>query len=165
MSFAGALFALTAAQAVSQISQGYAQKAESNYNASVFDAKADLIGAQQEIDNARYQRAGGQYMGRAVSVAAKQGVGLQGSVLAVMRRAQTQIMIDQSISNFNYEQDKRYAKASAESLRREGKAQVNRGYTNAFSTLLSGASDYALYNYKPKNTSFDYSTKLPRGRE
>jgi len=160
MSFGGALFAMTAVQAVGQISQGYAQKAESNYNATLYEGKANLIDVQKEIESGQYDRLKGQYMSKSVAGVAGSGIGLQGSALAVMLDAQTQINIDQAISNFNLDQEKNYATAQAATERRAGKAAVRSGYTNAFSSLMSGASNYALYKTPVKNTTFDYSTKI-----
>lgn len=161
MGFGGALFAVSAATAVSQISQGYAQKSENDYNATLLEGKAKIIGAQKEIESGRYDRLKGQYLSKGVSTVAGQGRGLNGSALAVMLNAQTQINIDQAISNFNYDQEKNYTNAQADQQRRAGKAAVNSGYANAFSTLLQGTTNYAMYKMPTKSTTFDYSTKQP----
>src|SRR5689334_18486080 len=106
MGVSGAMFALAAAQAVSQISQGYAQKAEAKYNATLLEGKANMIGAQEEIDSGRYDRMKGQYMSKSIANTAGAGIMPNGSALAVMLDTQTQINIDQAISKFNYEQDR-----------------------------------------------------------
>lgn len=161
MSLAGGIFALTAVQAVSQIGQGYAQKSESNFNASLLEGKAGLIDVQKDIENSQYDRLKGQYMSKSVANIAKAGVGLQGSSLAVMLNAQTQISLDQTISGFNYDQQKNYTMAEASAQRRAGTAAVRSGYSNAFSSLLTGASNYAMYKV-PRNTTFDSNTVVPR---
>ncbi len=67
MGFAGAIFAVTAAQAVSQISQGYAMNSEAKanasmvedtgrFNASMLEGKAGLIDIQSDIEQGQYTR-------------------------------------------------------------------------------------------------------------
>jgi hypothetical protein len=73
-----------------------------------------------------------------------------------MLDAQTQINIDQSIAKFNKEQEKSYTQSQADAYRRQGKQSVSSGYSNAFSTILSGASNYAMYKYG--KTAFDTSS-------
>ena len=152
MGFSGALLAMSAVQGISQIGQGYAEKAEAKFNATLLEGKAKLIDEQSNIEQGQYQRLKGQYMSKSVANVAKAGIGLQGSALAVMLDAQTQINIDQAISKFNFEQEKNYTKAQASQQRRAGKQAVYSGYSNAFSSALTGVSNYALYNspYKSK---------------
>lgn len=153
MGFGGALLAMTAVQGVSQISQGYAQNAEAKFNATLLNNKADQIDVQKDIEFGQYQRLKGQYMSKSVSNAAKSGIALQGSALAVMLDAQTQISIDQAIGQFNLEQEKNYTKAQADAQKRAGRQAVYSGYSNAFSTMLQGTSNYAMYKYR--DTTFD----------
>jgi len=159
MAFSGLLLAMSAVQAVSQIGQGYAQKAESEYNATLVEGKANLIDVQKDIEYGQYQRLKGQQMSTSMANIAKAGIMPQGSAMAVILNAQTQINIDQAIGQFNLEQQKRYTLAEAEALKRKGKQQAYSGYSSAFSTMLSGASDYAMYN---KKTSFDLSAGAKR---
>ena len=159
MGFSGALFAMSGAQAVSQIAQGYSQKAEANYNATLLEGKAQQIELARDIENAQYDRLKGKYMSKAVSNIAASGIGMQGSAVAVMIDTQAQISIDQAIANFGHTQEKNYTIAEANAQRRAGKAAVRSGYTNAFSTLLTGASNYAMYKTPmKKDTTFDVST-------
>lgn len=160
MSLGGVLFAMSAVQAVSQISQGYAQKAESEYNATLLEGKADLIGVQKEIDSGRYDRLKGQYLSESIANTAASGIMPQGSALAVMLDAQTQIHIDQAISRFNYDTEQNYTRAEADTQRRAGKSAVRGGYTSAFSSMLNGAASYAMYKHKA--TSFDSNTSTPK---
>ena len=154
MSFGGILLAMSAVQAVSQIGQGYAQKEEANFNATLMEGKANLIGVQQDVEYGQYQRLKGQYMAKSMANIAGSGIKPTGSAMAVMLDAQTQINIDQAIGQFNFEQEKAYTRAGADATRRQGRQAVYSGYSNAFSTMLSGASNYAMYN---KKTSFDLS--------
>lgn len=180
MSLGGAIFAVTAAQAVSQISQGYAVNAESKtnasmvedtgrYNASVLEGKANLIDIQSEIEQGRYTRLKGQFLSKSMANVAKQGIAPQGSAAAVMVNAQTQINIDQAIAKFNSTNERNYtisaaneerrrASVQADALRRSGSAAIRSGYTGALSSLMQGGTNYLMYKM-PKTTSFDFSTK------
>lgn len=182
MGFAGALFAVSAAQAVTQIGQGYAQNAEAKanasmiedtgrYNASVLEGKANLIDIQSDIEQGQYTRLKGQYASKSIANIAKQGIMLQGSAMAVMVNAQTQIGIDQAIAKFNSTNDKNYTIAAAneatrsaglqaDALRRSGRSSVRSGYTGALSSLMQGGVNYLAYKM-PRSTTFDYSTKVP----
>lgn len=156
MGLGGVLFATAAAQAVTSISQGYAQKSENNYNATLLEGKANLIDEQGQIQSGQYDRLKGETLSTSMATVAKQGIAPQGSALAVMLNAQTQINIDQSIAAFNNQQDKNQTMAEAAAQRRAGSAAVNSGYSGAFSALLNGASTYATYKLPMNNSSFDY---------
>ncbi len=182
MGFGGAMFAVAGAQAVSQIAQGYAGNSEAKanasmvedtgrYNASVLQGKASLIDIQSSIEQGQYTRLKGQYLSKSTASIAKQGITPEGSAMAVMLDAQTQINIDQSIAKFNSDTSKNYtiaeandairtSKLQADSLRRQGSASVRSGYAGAFSSMLQGGSNYLMYKL-PKSTTFDYSTTTP----
>jgi hypothetical protein len=145
MSFGAALFAMSAVQAVSQVSQGYAQKAEAKLNATILEGKAGMIDVQKDIENNQYNRLKGQVAGKSMATVAKAGIMPQGSAMAVMADAQTQINIDQAIGQFNLEQQKRYTLAEADALKRQGKQAVYSGFSSAFSTMLSGGAAFAQY--------------------
>lgn len=153
MSFGGAMLALSAVSAVSQISQGYAQKAEANYNASLFENKAKLIDVEKNIEYGQYQAFKGKSLSQSISNIAGAGIAPQGSAMAVILETQRQINIDQAIGQFNYEMDKYYTLEEANQARRSGKSAVSAGYSNAFSTLLRGASSYASYRGIGQRTS------------
>lgn len=145
MGFGGALLALSAVQAVGQIGQGYAQKAEANANAELFRGKANLIDQQSQIESGQYDRKKSQVLSTSMANLGKAGIMPQGSPMAVMIDTQTQIQIDQAISKFNYAQEKQYANAQADQLKRQGRQAVYTGYSNAFSTALQGTSNYMMY--------------------
>jgi hypothetical protein len=145
MGFSAALLALTAVSAVSQIGKGYAQKAEANFNATLVEGKANLIDVQKDIENAQYNRLKGKVMGQSFAAMGASGVMPVGSPMAVLLDTETQINIDQAIGQLNLEQQKRYTQAEADSIRRQGKQAVYSGYSGAFSTMLKGAGEYAMY--------------------
>lgn len=145
MSFGGALLAMSAVQGISQIGQGYAQKAEAKYNAAVKEGEASMIGVQQEIEYGQYQRLKGKTMATTTANIAKAGIMPSGSAMAVMLDTLTQIGIDQAYGKFNLEQKKIYVKAEADTYRRQGKQAVYNGYSNAFVTGLNAAAQYKMY--------------------
>lgn len=145
MGFAGVMLAMSAVQGISQIGQGYAQKAENNLNATLLEGKANLIDVQKGIESGQYERLKGQTQATSMNRLAGSGLMPSGSPMAVMIDTQTQIGIDQAIGQFNLENEKRYTKAEADAQRRAGKRAVSAGYTNAFSSMLSGATDYYMY--------------------
>ena len=145
MSFGGLILAMTAVQAISQIGQGKVAKAEANYNATLVEGEANMIGAQQEIEYGQYERLKGRTLSQSVNAVAGQGVGLGGSAMAVMLKTQKEIGIDQAIGQFNLEQQKQYKLNEAGQIRRYGAQAARTGYTNAFSTLLTGVSNYGMY--------------------
>lgn len=153
MGFGAALLALGAVKAVSQIGQGYAQKAEANYNATVLEGQADLIDVQKDIEFGQYQRKKGSQASTAAANIGASGIAFQGSAMAALISSQTQITIDQNIGQFNLEQDKNYKLAEAAAARRGGKAAVKSGFTNAFTTMLSAGAAYGKYKGGGKLTT------------
>ena len=68
-----------------------------------------------------------------------------------MVATQTQIEIDQAITEFGYTMEANYTTAEADKVRRGGDAQrlkatmaVGSGYSNAFSQMLAAGSNYAM---------------------
>lgn len=148
--FTTTMLALSAVQAVSQVSQGYAQKAEANANAALLRGKAGLIDIQKDIENGQYQRLKWQTLSSSMASVAGAGLMASGSAMAVMIDTQTQIGIDQAIGQFNFEQQKQYTLAEAEAMKRQGKAAVSAGWTNAFSTALQAGYSASTRLGQPK---------------
>lgn len=153
MSAGAALFTLTAFNAVSQISQGYVNQAEAKANASMIEGQAGLIDIQRDIEQGQYQRMKGRALSTSMASTAAMGVMPSGSAMAVMVDTQKQIEIDQAISRFNYNSERNLKMSEADAYRRKGKQAVYAGYTNAFSSMLSGASNYAMYSGMGKPTN------------
>lgn len=170
MGLGGVLLALSAVQAVSQIGAGYAEKAEADANASAItsyaEGQANLIDIQKGIENKQYFKAKGIALSKGMAKTAGMGIMPQGSILAVMLDTQKEMSLDQAIGQYNFDQEKRYVKMEAdfkaENLRMAGKNAVRAGWSNAFSTVLKGVSNYAMTKVMtPKNTTFDVSVKTP----
>lgn len=145
MGFSAVLLALTAVQAISQVSEGYALRDESELNATIIEGKAGLIDIQKGIEYGQYQRAKGLSLSEGMARTGGAGIKPTGSAMAVMLDTQRQMSLDQAVGQFNFEQEKRYTRAEAGAVRRGGARAVRAGYSNAFSTMLSGASKYAMY--------------------
>lgn len=160
MSMGGAMFAVSAAQAVNQISAGYAQKAENNANASIIESNAGLLDTASEVEQGRYVRQGGQYESQATAIIGKQGIMPEGSAMAAMVSAEKNIRIDAAIAKFNVKTQQNAMYTQAAQQRNAGKAAVRSGYAQGFSSLLSGASKFGLYSMK-QGSGFDSSTLLP----
>lgn len=141
----GMTFALTAVQAVSSIGKGYAQQAEAGYNASLLEGKAGLIDVQKGIEKRQYERLKRRTLSKSMANLAASGLRPTGSPMAVMMDTLTQINLDQAIGQFNFEQQKRYTQAEADTFKRKGKMAVRAGYGNALSSLMQGAATYAEY--------------------
>lgn len=163
MGFGGVLLAMSAIQGISQIGQGYAQREESKLNATLLEGKAGMIDVQKGIENTQYERLKARTAGQTVANIAASGVTMSGSPMAVYLDTMTQINIDQAIGQFNLEQQKRYTKSEADAYRRQGKSQVSAGYTNAFSTMLQGASSYAMYKGYGAKSTFDTTAGAKAG--
>lgn len=155
MGVGGALFALSAVQGISQITQGYAQKAEAKFNATLYEGKANMISAEEDIQQGQYTRLKSQAMSKSMVAAAGAGIMPGGSAAAVMAETQKQIGIDQAIDKFNLENEKNYTKAEADAYRRQGKQAVWSGYSNAFATMLSAGANYAMYQGYMNKSTFD----------
>lgn len=145
-----ALLALTAVQAINQIGQGHAEEAEANFNAVVTEGKAGLIDVEKDIESNQYFRAKGRALSTSLADVAAAGLKPTGSVLAVMLDTQKQMSLDQAIGQFNLEQEKRFTLAEAEAFRRGGAVAKRTGYSRAFSSVLRGASQYAMFKIKTK---------------
>lgn len=160
MGFSAALLALTAVNAISQINQGYAQEAEANLNATIIEGKAGLIDVQKGIENEQYNRAKHRALSTGMARTAGAGIKPTGSAMAVMLDVQKQISLDQAIGQFEYDQEKRFTYAEADAQRRKGAMAVREGYSGAFSTMLRGGSNYAMYRWGTgRNTTFDSVNK------
>lgn len=126
----------------SSISQGYVQKAEADYNASISEGKAKVIDIQKNIEFGQYQRLKGQTMATSKAAVAGAGLEFSGSPIAVIIDAQRQITVDQAIGQFNYERDKGFALADSDKFKKRGKQAVFSGYSNALSTMMKGGTTY-----------------------
>ena len=171
MGFGAALLALSAVNAISQVSQGYAQDREAELNATIIEGKAGLIDIQKGIEHGQYERQKGQALSTSMARTGAAGIKPSGSSMAVMLDTQRQMSLDQAVGQFNFDQEKRYVRSEADAVRRSGKTAIKTGWSNAFSTMLSGAAQYGMYKGgtklthqgTPKDTTFDSVYKPMRG--
>ena len=132
------MLAAFAAMAGQQIASGIAQSRESEYNAKLYQQQAKVLDIQSGLETYQYNRAIRQASGKTVAAVAKSGLRLEGSPMAVLVDTMTQMELDKSIMQYNYKVEKGYAMAGSEQYKRQAKAQMIGGFTNAFSTMLQG---------------------------
>lgn len=137
MSFAPAL-AMTAVSAASQYSQGRAAASESEYNAQLYEKKAEQIDVQKRIEASQYDRAIRKTASTTMAAAGKANIGPGGSTAAVLVDTLTQMEYDKAIGQYNLEVDKRFTMSTADAYKRQAKYQKKAAFTNAFSTVLMG---------------------------
>jgi hypothetical protein len=140
-----ALVGLTAMSATSQYMTGQVQQAEAEYNARIAEEEAKMVDLQADIDYGRYQRLKGKTMAQSKAAVAGMGIEFTGSPISVIVAAQKQIGIDQIVSQFDFTTKRNALATQAAQERRRGKMAAYAGMTNAFSTMLSGASQVAMY--------------------
>ena len=148
MGFSGALLAMSAVQGIAQIGQGNAQAATDNYNAQIASNQASAIQTQGQIEQGQITRKGGKMASTTTAVAGAAGLQLTGSVAAVELSNQTQIETDKAIAQYNTSMGVNSATDRAQMLRQQASADKSSGYTNAFSSILKGVSQYGMYNSK-----------------
>ena len=148
MGFSGALLAMSAVQGITSIGQGYAQSAEDKYNAQIATNQATAIQTQGQIQQGQLTRQGGKMMSTASAVAGAAGLEPTGSVAAVEVSNQTQIETDKAIAAYNTSMGVYSATDRAKALRQQASQSVESGFTNAFSDVLTGVSNFARYNTK-----------------
>lgn len=148
MGFSGALLALSAVKGIASIGSGYAQSGEDNYNASLATQQAQLINLQGNIEQGQYARKGGELLSTQTADTAANGLEPTGSAAAVMLNAQTQIHTDAAIAAFNNQMGQNRANSEASLLKQKGRNAIASGYSSAFSDMLTGATQYGMYNSK-----------------
>lgn len=151
MGFSAALLTISAAQGISAIGQGYAQSAQAKYNASLATNQAGLLKVQGDITQGQYTRQAGETLSKSTAIAGAAGIEPTGSAAAVMLDAQTQIHTDAAIAAFNNTMGINNANDKATMLKQQAQQDVYSGYSSAFSDVLSGATQAALYNKKSFN--------------
>lgn len=141
-----------------QIAQGYSQAKEINrqgeYNAQVYEQQAGMIGEQARLEGLQYDRARARTASVGIVRTAGAGLLMSGSPAAVMVDTETQMLLDKSIGQYNFEVQKRYALSGANYYRTTAREQANASifgrYSNAFSTALNTGFSAGLMNMPVK---------------
>lgn len=139
-------------QATSQIlggqSKAKAIKREGEYNAQVYEQQAEMVVQKKKILEYQFNRQAGAMRGSMVAQTAGKGLALSGSPLAILIDNETQMQLDKNISDYNLDIERNYALSGANYYREsaDSKARLAKytGYSNAFSTILSGGAELAL---------------------
>ena len=98
MGYSTALFAMSAVQAVNQIGEGIVQKAQYDAAATIAETEGEMVQYQGDVLQGQMRRERGTVLAESTAIAAKQGVGLQGSTMAVIVGTQRQMLIDAAIA-------------------------------------------------------------------
>ncbi len=141
MGFSGALLALSTVKGITSITQGIVQSKEDKYNASLASDQAQLIGVEGQIEQGQYARKAAQMLSTQTADVGAKGIEPTGSAAAVMLDAQTQIHTDAAIAQFNTQMGINQANSKANLLKQQSKNSMFSGYANAFSDLLTGATE------------------------
>ena len=178
MGFASAaLLTLGAMQVGTSIASGYAQRKEAKYNAAlleqsagVFDVQTVLVEREKQLEVYQANRQIGQVMGTTRARTAGAGITMSGSPMAIMLDTYKQMEIDKRIEQsnldlqkYNIAVEKSRTLSQAQAYRRQGKAALFRGYTNAFTSALQTGVNYGLYSgaVKPTKTYMVNDTAYP----
>ena len=131
-------------KASTELNKGTLEKAEAEYNARLYDIKAENIEVQKGIEFKQYEGLKRRYAGEITAGAAKSGLAFTGSPVAMLSSTLANIEMDKQIGQYNLEVEKRYTQSEAENLRMSGRLAEQRSRVNAFSTMLSGGFDYGM---------------------
>ena len=153
MGFSGALLALSAVKGITSIGQGIATSAEDKYNSTLSTLQAQQTQVQGNIQQGQLTTQGGEMAAKSTAVAGAAGLDPTGSVAAVMVNNQTQIETDKAISQYNTTMGINSATDRAKMLKQQASNDMFSGVSSAFSDLLTGVSQYGMYNKKSLNLS------------
>jgi len=144
-----AMVGLGVSQAATSIASGYAASTEAKYNAKIKEQQASMI--QAGADMAAYQadRAMGKVAGTTRARVAKSGLTMSGSPMAVLLDTQTQMELDKSIEQYNYQMQKNFATSQAEAYKREGKRALFGGYAGAFQQMMMTGLNVGMMRMNP----------------
>lgn len=142
----GAFSAMSSAKGGRQQAKSFADQAE--YNAQIYDMQGAMIQEKKKIQDYQNSRQIGRMRSSIISKTAGKGFTFSGTPLAVMADNESQMLFDQAISDYNLSVERNYASSAASNLRYGGASQARlaktQGLTNAFSTVLNTATNFAL---------------------
>lgn len=162
-----AMFALAAFEAVNSIMAGRAMTKQAELNARIFEQQAGFsevlakLGGEKsdiarDIDLSRQRRMKSRMASTLMVNVAGSGLEFSGSPVAVLLDNLTQYGIDEEITKYNYAMQKTSAQygrkiegigyqSKASQVMYEGRLAKTTAYSTAFSSMLKGATRYALY--------------------
>ena len=149
-SMGAASFVSSLASAFMTIQQAKTAQAIGNYNAGIIENQLPWIDMQLDIAKEQYARKKNKLISSGTAQLGASGLKFSGSPLAYMLDAVTQIEIDEAITTANLEMNKVTVKAQAGQARVGGQRAMSAGRMNAYSEILKGTSDAALYKYGTK---------------
>lgn len=169
---------LGAASAVSQVMGGIQAKGEANtnatairaesaYNAGVYEQQAQMVEEQKKLKLMQDERLIRFAQGKHVALTTAKGLELSGSPLAILNDTMTQMELDKAIGQYNLDVEKYALKSQADSVirrgntlaeqyRRSGSTAMTAGIVGGLTTLMQTGFQVSAANYAPKaavNTS------------
>lgn len=139
------MLALSALQGISAIGKGYAQSAETKYNASLYGLQAQSLQVQGDITQGQFVRKGGELAASQTAGAAAKGLMPTGSYAAAMLDTQTQVETDMAIARYNTQMGINQANQKQKMLKQQAAQEVSSGYSTGFSDMLKGFEQYGMY--------------------
>ncbi len=141
------------AQAGMAVAAGQAASTEAKYNAKIKEQQAQMIGVQQGLEATQMDRQINRASSTLTARVGKSGVTMSGSPMAALIDMQTQMELDKSIGQFNYEYQKRFTLSEAGAYNRQAKTATVQGAMGAFSSLLSAGASYGMSKIKYPTSS------------
>lgn len=145
---------------VGNISQGVNERNQAEANAAMYDQQAAIYQMQANSVNTQKQILAGQYgtkqtqlRGKAINLAASQGLKISGSTAASISQSISELQLEQSYQQYNLDVEKaqylansQNALNAAESQRNKGRAAMRAGMLKAATSALSTGTDiYSNY--------------------
>jgi len=128
--------ALQVVGAASSIYGGMQGKKEAEYNAELYEKKAEQVDVQARIEAGQYDRAKRQLKGTSIANTAKAGLAMGGSPLAVMIDSLAQLEMDKQIGQYNLQMEKTFTQSQAQAYKLQGKRAMTSGLVSGFSQLM-----------------------------
>lgn len=142
----GAFSAMNSLKAGNQQAKAFTDQAD--FNAGIYDMQGTMIQEKKKVQDYQYGRAIARMRSSVISKTAGKGLTLSGSPLAIMADNESQMLFDQAISDYNLSVQGNFATSAAANTRYAGaqnaRLATTQGRTNAFSTVLNTATNFAL---------------------
>ena len=132
--------------AMSAVSAGESQKQAADYNADVMDAQAQSERDAAAFEETRQREANSKLKARQRVAYLSSGVDLsEGTPLEVLGSQAGEMEMDAMAIRYNGEVKARQSESQAEIYRMQGNQARTAGYTNAGSSLMTGAGSVGKY--------------------
>jgi len=121
-----------------------------DYNAQIAENDANLVREGAKLDEFRSRKQLRSFVGKQTAAYARSGVEFTGSPLDVIQDSIANAELEIAINQFNLETQARGKESEANRMREYGDIERKSATTQAATTLLATAGDYASKYYVPK---------------